>query len=59
MPDRYCYPGSHVLVNLHGNTDPELWKAAERRVINTNLAELTDHPVVGDFDLPHLVDVTS
>lgn len=54
MPDRYTYPGSHVLANLHGYHDPELWKAAERRTVNTHLAELVEHPVVGAFDLPHL-----
>ncbi|MFT3969011.1 MAG: Fic family protein [Micropruina sp.] len=54
MPDHYCYPGSHVLVNIHGYADPELWKAAERRVVRTHLADLVEHPVAGGFDLAHL-----
>lgn len=54
MTDQYCYPASHVLVNLHGYTDPELWKAAERRVVHTLLATLVEHPVTGNFDLAHL-----
>ncbi len=54
MPDHYTYPGTDVLVNLPGYHDPALWKAAERRVITTYMADLALHPVDGDFDLPHL-----
>ncbi|MFT4218739.1 MAG: Fic family protein [Micropruina sp.] len=54
MSDQYCYPGSHVLVNLYGYADPELWKAAERRVVQAHLIDLIEHPITGDFDLPHL-----
>lgn len=54
MPDHYTYPGTEVLVNLPGYHDRRLWKAAERRVVNTHLADLALHPISGDFDLPHL-----
>jgi hypothetical protein len=27
MPDHYTYPGTEVLVNLPGYTNPSLWKA--------------------------------
>ncbi len=54
MPDPYSYPGSHVLVNIHGYVDPELWKAAERRVVQTRLTDLVEHPIPGDFNLTHL-----
>lgn len=54
MPDRYTYPGTEVLVNLPGYTDPGLWKAAERRVVGVHLADLAVHPIEGGFDLTHL-----
>ena len=54
MPDHYTYPGTEVLVNLPGYHDPVLWKAAERRVVTTHMADLALHPVEGDFDLAHL-----
>ena len=54
MPDRYTYPGSHVLANLHGYHDPDLWKAAERRVVHAHLADLVERPISGSFDLRHL-----
>lgn len=54
MPDHYTYPGTEVLVNIPGYTDPRLWKAAERRVVNTHMADLAVHPIVGGFDLAHV-----
>lgn len=54
MPDPYAYPGTNVLVNIPGYTDPELWKAAERTVVQANAAFLLEHPLDGDFDLAHL-----
>lgn len=54
MPDHYTYPGTEVLVNIPGYTDPGLWKAAERRVVAVHMAESVVHPVTGVFDLAHL-----
>lgn len=54
MPDRYTYPGTEVLINRRGYTDPGLWKDGERRVVHTHMAELTVRPIEGAFDLPHL-----
>lgn len=54
MPDQYTYPGTEVLANIPGYTDPELWKAAERSVIYTRFNEVRIHPLPGDFDLGHL-----
>lgn len=54
MSDHYTYPGTEVLVNIPGYHDRELWKAAERRVVTTHMADLALHPIDGDFDLSHL-----
>lgn len=54
MPDHYTYPGTEVLVNIPGYTDPGLWKAAERRVVTVRMADLAAHPIDGGFDLAHL-----
>lgn len=54
MPDRYTYPGTEVLINLPGYTDPVLWKRAERLAIAARYAELSLNPIEGDFDLGHL-----
>ncbi|TAM68562.1 MAG: hypothetical protein EPN48_11210 [Microbacteriaceae bacterium] len=54
MPDHYTYASTEVLVNRRGYTDPALWKAAERRVVHTHMADLTVHPIPGSFDLRHL-----
>ena len=52
--DPYAYPGTDVLINIPGFTDPEGWKKAETAVIAQRLGELADHPFNGNFDLPHL-----
>lgn len=54
MPDHYTYPGTEVLVNRRGYTDPTLWKAAERRVVHAHMADLALVPIPGSFDLAHL-----
>lgn len=54
MPDHYTYPGTEVLVNLPGYTDPVLWKEAELVVIQTHMGDLSENPLLGDFDLAHL-----
>ena len=54
MPDHYTYPGTEVLVNIRGYTDPALWKDAETLAIATGQAELLRFPVESGFDLAHL-----
>ncbi|MHB1173235.1 MAG: Fic/DOC family protein [Lacisediminihabitans sp.] len=54
MPDHYTYPGTEVLVNIPGYTDPALWKDAETLVVGTHKAELFSAPIAGGFDLAHL-----
>lgn len=54
MPDHYTYPGSEVLVNIPGYTDPGAWKEAETAVVGLRARELARTPVPGGFDLPHL-----
>jgi len=54
MPDRYTYPGTDVLVNLPGYTQPEAWKAAETALVSARMFELFREPLHGGFDLPYL-----
>ena len=54
MPDPYAYPGTSVLINLPGYTDPALWKEAESRAIYVRYNEVREHPLDGGFDLAHL-----
>jgi cell filamentation protein len=52
--DPYLYPGTNVLKNLRGLTDPEQLGRFEARRTHQRIAELIDNPVVGGLDLPHL-----
>ena len=54
MPDHYTYPGTEILVNIFGYTDPGLWKDAETLAVVTRQAELLVAPIDGGFDLAHL-----
>lgn len=54
MPDHYTYPGTEVLVNIPGYTDPALWKDAETLAVAARQAELLVTPIEGGFDLAHL-----
>ncbi len=54
MSDHYTYPGTNILVNLPGYSDPVLWKSAETAVIGQHLRELSIAPIPGSFDLSHL-----
>ena len=54
MPDRYSYPNSLVLINKLGITDYDRWKAVETAAIHQRMVELTEHPIPGRYDLPHL-----
>lgn len=49
--DVYCYPGTQVLRNLHGLTDPDELDKIERRLVTNRFAEGVP---TGDFDLAHL-----
>jgi cell filamentation protein len=56
--DPYLYPGTSVLKNLRGLTDPEQLERFEARRTHQRIAELIDNPIVGAFDLAHLRAVT-
>jgi len=52
--DPYLYPGTNVLKNLRGLTDPEHLERFEARRTHRRIAELIDNAVSGEFDLGHL-----
>jgi cell filamentation protein len=52
--DPYLYPGTNVLKNLRGLTDPEHLERFEARQTHRRIAELIDNAVSGEFDLGHL-----
>lgn len=52
--DPYCYPGTTVLINLLGTTDPDLLRQFERASSADRLASLRRKPLAGGFDLAHL-----
>ena len=52
--DPYLYPGTSVLKNLRGLTDPKLLERFEARQTHRRIAELIDKPVAGRFDVAHL-----
>ena len=52
--DPYPYPGTNVLKNLRGLTDPELLERFEARRTHRRIAELIDTPAAGRFDVAHL-----
>lgn len=54
MLDPYAYPGTNILINIPGYTNPQLWKEAEGRAVSARFFELARHPLPGDFDLAHL-----
>jgi len=47
--DPYLYPGTSVLKNLRGLTDPELLARFEARQTHRRIAELIDTPITGVF----------
>ncbi|UVO53401.1 Fic family protein [Sphingomonas sp. SUN039] len=49
--DVYCYPGTHILRNLHDLTDADELDRVERRLVADRFAEGAP---TGNFDLPHL-----
>lgn len=54
MPDHYTYPGSDVLINSAGYTDPAARKQAETAIVGIRMRELARHPLPSTFDLQHL-----
>lgn len=55
--DKYCYKGTHVLINkLHIKNPGEL-RDIERRIVGANLTYLQLYPFVGNFDKQHLQDI--
>ena len=51
--DPYLYPGTSVLKNLRGLTDPNLLERFEARRTHRRLAELIDTPLPGGFGVAH------
>jgi cell filamentation protein len=54
---KYCYPNSSVLINKLNITDEDELNAAERKITSLKIAEISDNPVKGEFDLKHLQDI--
>src|SRR5438270_8973437 len=52
--DPYLYPGTTVLKNLRGLTDPRELDSFEARSTHRRLAELIEAPPSGKFDTAHL-----
>lgn len=52
--DPYLYPGTAVLKNLRGLTNPQQLEAFEARSTHRRLAEPIEVPVPGEFDAAHL-----
>lgn len=53
----YCYPGTNVLKNKLGITDPKTFKEAESDLAFAGLLELELVPIRGNFDRAHLYAV--
>src|SRR5580658_2175212 len=51
--DPYLYPGTNVLKNLRGLTDPGLLARFEARRTHRRITELIDTPLTGKFDIAH------
>lgn len=54
MPDRYTHPGTEVLRNKFGISDPLAAHELETRVAYQRLIKASEHPIQGGFDLDHL-----
>ena len=51
---KYCYPGSNVLINIHGLREQAQLEAYERLVTADRLRILGLRPIKGNYDLKHL-----
>lgn len=54
MSNDYHYPGTTVLRNRLGYTDPHTLAQAEALIAATRMAELAANPIDGHFDFAHL-----
>lgn len=55
MPeDPYVYPGTNTLRNRYGLRDAAELSRLEADLSTRRLAELAEHPLPGEYDLPHL-----
>ncbi|KZL29763.1 hypothetical protein A3852_29705 [Rhodococcus qingshengii] len=54
MSSDYHYPGTTVLRNRLGYTDPHTLAQAEALIAATRMAELAANPIDGHFDFAHL-----
>lgn len=52
--DVYCIPGTAVLKNKAGTTDPDLLDEFEAHFTAIRILELAQNPIEGKFDLAHL-----
>ncbi len=52
--DRYTYPGSDVLINKPGITDPLALEAFEADATAIRMLELLQVPIAGSFNVEHL-----
>lgn len=50
----YFIPGTTVLRNKFGETDPDRLRAKEEFAAHVRLTELAAHPIDGDFDYAHM-----
>lgn len=58
MSDRtYCYPGTNLLKNIPGITDPQELFWAEAEFTSERLLELQKQPMKGRFDFRHLYNI--
>ena len=55
--DPYCYPGTDVLRNRPGITDPVVHQRVERTVTNAALVDLAKDPVRGIYDTRHFFEI--
>ena len=55
--DPYCYPGTDVLRNRVGITDPVAHQRVERTVTNAALVDLAKDPVRGNYDIRHFLEI--
>ncbi|MFG1905255.1 Fic/DOC family protein [Kribbella sp. NPDC048928] len=55
--DDYTYPNSTVLRNKFGLQDPIQAHTMETRLAYQRVAELAQHPVQGNYDLKHLLEI--
>lgn len=53
----YCYPGTDILKNKLGITNPVKLREVERKLTSIRILDLIREPLRGNFDLKHLCDL--